>query len=366
MTDSRHASEKRSLSDLLCATELTGQCWCYTDLIGASGFALPPGDCVTFHALIHGSARIACAGGMMSELAPGDAVMVLNGEAHALRSEPGSEAATHDFLRSASQVDSPASIACGKAGQVSARILSGRLRASWPAETNRAALPALLHVARGGEDNLLHAEALARAGIGPGSAALLRRLASLLLVSGLRAYPGCKALFAPAESDPVSEALLLIAANPSASWTVEKLARSVGMGRSSFAARFTQSVGRAPMEVVSEHRMEHAAALLRQGKLKIAEIAEMAGYGSEAAFSRRFSRHFGLSPSRMRDEVREAEEASSGDVSAFRPLLSGRLAMDDIAKGRGALSTTSASARIPAKQTRPRASGTFFLKGKPD
>jgi len=165
---------------------------------------------------------------------------------------------------------------------------------------------------------LLRPDAPALAGMGAGAAALLTRLASLLLVAGLRAEPRCRDLFTPPRRDPIAKALRLIEADPSITWTVERLARSVGMGRSNFAAHFTQEVGRAPMEVVAEQRMEHAAALLRQGKLKIAEISEMAGYSSEAAFSRRFTRHFGVSPSQLRERAR-AEEAEAAVVRP-RPI----------------------------------------------
>src|SRR5207302_5406422 len=121
--------------------------------------------------------------------------------------------------------------------------------------------------------------------------------------------PRCRQFFAAERPDPIRQALQLIAGNPSANWTVERLARSVGMGRSNFAAHFTAGVGRAPMEVVAEARMEQAAQLLRKGTLKIAEISELSGYGSEAAFSRRFTRHFGISPSQLREAAKARSEA---------------------------------------------------------
>ncbi len=316
------AAELRSLSDLLSAVELRGQAWCYSDVGKQGGFSVPPGDTVLFHTVLHGSLRIACASGCMAELGAGDAVMVLSGEAHALRTSPGSLAKTHEFLREDRVVDIPPTLAVGD-GPVGARVLSGRLRPTWPAEVNRTGLPALLRVGAGATaatpgqaSPLLRPEALAGAGTGFGSAALLTRLAAMLLVAGLRADPRCRQLFAPPRQDPIGEALRLIEAAPSESWTVERLARAVGMGRSNFAAHFTQQVGRAPMEVVAEQRMEHAAGLLRQGKLKIAEISEMAGYGSEAAFSRRFTRHFGISPSQMRERARAAAAGAIPVASA--------------------------------------------------
>jgi len=325
----------RSLSDLLSAVELRGRSWCYSDLCGQVGFSVPPGDAVLFHAVLHGSARLACASGEVAELGEGDIALVVSGEAHALRTHADSPASTHEFLREGRNVDIPPTVLLGQGGRVQARVLSARLQAEWPGEVNRAALPPLLRLGGEGAAGLLHAQAMALAGMGAGSAALLTRLASTLLVAGLRADPCCRQLFAPARRDPIAQARQLIEANPAANWTVERLARSVGMGRSNFAAHFTQEVGRAPMEVVAEQRMEHAAGLLRQGKLKIAEISEMAGYNSEAAFSRRFTRHFGISPSQMRERARASQAEAAGRARpAVQRMLATRLAEGVAGAGR--------------------------------
>jgi transcriptional regulator GlxA family with amidase domain len=87
------------------------------------------------------------------------------------------------------------------------------------------------------------------------------------------------------------------------------------MGRSNFAARFVAEVGRTPIEVVTEERMKLAAKLLQESELKIAEISERSGYRSEAAFSRRFTAHFGTSPGKMRSEWRRTQRDSTVPVS---------------------------------------------------
>jgi len=147
----------------------------------------------------------------------------------------------------------------------------------------------------------VRAETLQIASAGVGAAALLTRLAALMLTSSLRNHPQCLLLFRSSEwNDPIAHALHLVGTDPSADWSVARLARKVGMGRSSFAAHFTARVGRTPMEVITERRMQYAAELLQRGELKINEVCARAGYRSEAAFSRRFSRHFGISPGSMR------------------------------------------------------------------
>lgn len=319
-----------SLSELLAEIELFGRTWCYCDLGPHGGYSLPPAEAAYFHAVLHGSVRVASPSGGLIELRAGEAVAVLSGEAHALRVSPDSGAATLDFLREERAVDIPPTFPLGQSGSVTTRVLSGRLSVSLPTGTARHSLPAYLRLGDAGAApwaELLRAEALPLAGMGPGSAALLTKVAALMIVAQLRADPDCRQMFSPERQDPIGQALRLIAGNPSANWSVERLARSVGMGRSNFAAHFSAQVGRAPMEVVAEQRMEQAAQLLRKGSLKIAEISELCGYGSEAAFSRRFTRHFGISPSQLREAAR-ASSPSDDVTQSWLPLLAGRRAKD--------------------------------------
>jgi len=72
------------------------------------------------------------------------------------------------------------------------------------------------------------------------------------------------------------------------------------MSRSAFAARFSELVGEPPLEYVSRWRMTKAAELLRESKLSVLDVAEQAGYRSEAAFNRAFKRYEGTAPARYR------------------------------------------------------------------
>lgn len=324
-----------SLSDLLSGLVLSGQTWCYCDLGEGAGYSLPPAEVVWFHAVLHGTVRATSARSGTLVLGAGDIAVGLSGEAHALRLSADAPVQVLDFLREERRVDVPPVHALGASGPVASRVLSGRLAASLPAGASRQALPGLVRLSPGDPAlaALVQGDALARAGIGPGSAMLLTRLANLMLAAHLRADPQVRGLFCAVRQDPVEQAMAMIAGNPSASWTVERLARSVGLGRSSFAARFTERMGRSPMEAVAEARMDQAAALLRQGTLKVAEISELCGYGSEAAFTRRFTRHFGLPPSRMREAARETGPQVSAAAS-WLPVIEGRNASQIAARTR--------------------------------
>lgn len=82
--------------------------------------------------------------------------------------------------------------------------------------------------------------------------------------------------------------------------TVESLAATAGMSRSTFANRFSMACGRGPMELLRELRMHHAASMLTQSDMAVERIAELVGFQSRSAFSRRFSEATGLSPQQFR------------------------------------------------------------------
>ena len=89
---------------------------------------------------------------------------------------------------------------------------------------------------------------------------------------------------------------------PTEPWTVERLARLVGLSRSVFAERFTEIVGQPPMQYLALWRMQIASRLLADGS-QLAEVASAVGYQSEAAFSRAFKKLVGQAPATWRKSV---------------------------------------------------------------
>ena len=290
-----------TLSEFLNFLELRGQTWCFVEIGDSGGFSVPPGDDVIFYAMLQGTARIAGVGDEVLELGPGHVAMILSGEAHALRNQPDSPAGVLDFLREEHNVDIPPLISIAS-GPVSTRILCGRLKVDLPGGLRRVALPPVITLGDLGKNSAtIRCETLQLQAAGSGAAALLTRTASLMLAVALRSHPQCPILFRlSATNDPIARALQFMGSDPAANWSVAGLAKRVGMGRSNFAASFMAKVGRTPMDVLTERRMQFAARLLQQGEMKIADVSARVGYRSEAAFSRRFARFFDMAPGRMR------------------------------------------------------------------
>jgi AraC-like DNA-binding protein len=72
------------------------------------------------------------------------------------------------------------------------------------------------------------------------------------------------------------------------------------MSRSSFADRFTKTLGEPVMHYVARWRMYTALTILRQESVGIGDLAARLGYTSEAAFNRTFKRVVGITPGAAR------------------------------------------------------------------
>jgi len=138
-----------------------------------------------------------------------------------------------------------------------------------------------------------------------GSEGVLAKLSELMFIEVVRRYlaelPPEQAGWLAGLRDPfVGKALSLLHARPRHAWTIETLAKDVGLSRSVLAERFADLVGMPPMQYLAQWRMQIAAGLLSAGNANIATVAAEIGYASEAAFSRAFKKMVGVSPSDWR------------------------------------------------------------------
>jgi AraC-like DNA-binding protein len=139
-----------------------------------------------------------------------------------------------------------------------------------------------------------------------GSGLVAQRLADVLFVQCLRAHiestSGAydtgllRAFFDP----HIGSALKSMHEKVGAPWTVATLAAACGMSRSGFALRFKAIVGEAPLEYLTNWRMQKASALLQKGDRKLVHVAKSVGYDSEAAFSTAFKRVVRIAPREFR------------------------------------------------------------------
>jgi AraC family transcriptional regulator of adaptative response / methylphosphotriester-DNA alkyltransferase methyltransferase len=78
------------------------------------------------------------------------------------------------------------------------------------------------------------------------------------------------------------------------------VARHVATSRRQLQRVFAEVGGTTFRRYLAEVRMRHAAELLREGDLPVAEVARRVGYRQPAQFAKAFRRHHGTPPSRLR------------------------------------------------------------------
>jgi AraC-like DNA-binding protein/mannose-6-phosphate isomerase-like protein (cupin superfamily) len=297
-----------SLSEFLNLVELRSQTWCFVGLGSASGFAVPHNEEIYFYAVLDGEAKIAGVTGGTIELRAGDIVMILSGEAHAVRNHNRSITASLDFLTSGEYADAPPTLEVGL-GLATTRVLAGKLKVRWPGGHHPRSIPSVLTTRSRG--HIVDFQMLVEKASGIGATALLTRAATLLFISALRDHPQCGSAFQEFDLyDPVLRAQQYMQMHPFQRWTVETLARKVTMGRSNFATRFVREVGRTPMEYLAEERMKHAALFLEKTEMKVTDVGRRVGYRSQAAFIRRFTTCFGATPGELRKRSRRTTHRS--------------------------------------------------------
>jgi AraC-like DNA-binding protein len=132
-----------------------------------------------------------------------------------------------------------------------------------------------------------------------GQAAMLRRLAELVLILMLRhalAQGWLRSGMMSGLADTrLSKALQAMHERPAEAWTLHSMAAQAGMSRARFAHHFQQVVGAPPGDYLNQWRISLAQSLLSQGK-PLGLIADEVGYGSATALTRAFTSRVGLSP----------------------------------------------------------------------
>jgi AraC-like DNA-binding protein len=133
-----------------------------------------------------------------------------------------------------------------------------------------------------------------------GGSLVVERLAEILVIAAVRVFvatsPKNSVGWITALADPrIGKALRLLHANVAFRWTVPMLASEVGMSRSAFTQRFTERVGRPPLDYLIRWRMVLAQKKLKENQT-VARVAVAVGYNSQSAFAHAFKRTLGRTP----------------------------------------------------------------------
>jgi AraC-like DNA-binding protein len=303
--------DRLALMDLLSAVlrelrfESAGYRWLELGAPFRVGFAQP--GLRGIHLIARGRCELVLDDGEVHLLTEGDLVILPRGDFHVLRSEgTGTGPAVSGFdlamrtpgtrLRAGGPVVDTV-VVCGAfvVGEADHPALRGLPRTIYLRGAEGRPQPWLAPLV-----DALRAEAFDG---GPGSDLVMARLSDALLIRALRHHsdtvdqPGW---LAGLRDPQVADALAAIHADPARAWTLSGLARTVGLSRASFAARFADRVGEPAMRYLLSLRMQRAKTLLREPRATIAAVAGQVGYQSDVAFAAAFKREVGSSPGAYR------------------------------------------------------------------
>jgi len=139
----------------------------------------------------------------------------------------------------------------------------------------------------------------------PGASIVASQLAQLMFVQALRLHlDACKrpkpGWLRAVTDERLIPAIRLMHDDPGRAWQLEELARASAMSRSTFAQRFRESAGIAPLAYLTQWRMRLASRSLSYESVPVSDLARRLGYASESAFSNAFKRIVGMSPRHYR------------------------------------------------------------------
>lgn len=315
-----------ALSDVLRTVRLTGatffNCACRAPWVAESPpeeiilpMVLPGGEhLIAYHVVTEGRCFTNIIGEEPVPIEAGDVIVFTKGDPHVLSSSPGMRAASGPprSLDGMTRTQLPFVINYGSDGPVSAKFVCGYLACdAQPFNPLLDSLPPIIKAKnpegsdKGWLGQFIRLAMAESADKRAGGESVLAKLSELMFIEVVRrhleALPPEQAGWLAGLRDPfVGKALSLLHARHALSWTIEDLAKDVGLSRSVLAERFTGLVGMPPMQYLAKWRMQIAAGLLSGGGTNMATIAAETGYGSEAAFSRAFKKLVGVPPSAWR------------------------------------------------------------------
>lgn len=326
-------NEPDPLSEALRSVRLSGAIFLDAELSAPWGFASPPASAgahllapsaehmILFHLLVDGEAKVRIPGRGSVTLEAGDIAVLPGGAAHELWNGRVSELTDSSALLPKLLGGAVASERGGGGGRVT-KFICGYIGCERQAtRLFLAGLPPMfkVNIRRGAsgewiESTIRHL-ASAREPDRAGQRALLAKLAEALFIETLRRYmaelPRQRTGWLAAARDPaVGRALGAIHRDPAHAWTVASLAEEAGMSRTVFSERFTRLLGETALTYVARCRMQLGARLLETTDDTVLQVAQNAGYESEAAFNRAFKREFELPPARYRTQRRTGDRTA--------------------------------------------------------
>lgn len=316
------------IADIFDTIELKGTFYFRTHFSPPWGTTVPRHTrAARFHYVVRGNCWIRVEGHEPVALSQGDFVLIPGGAAHVLTDQPTNDAPPLESVISSAGYKGEALLTVGDGDPSAAtQLVCGHFTFAEHADhVIFRALPAFVRVSSERSEGRTWFNEVLKLLVrqvfndAPGAIAAVTRLSEILFIETIRFAsedtPELRRLLEGFADARIGRAVALIHSEPARPWTVDALARQVGMSRTRFADRFQELIGSSPMRYLMEWRLQRAAVALRKSHRSIAEIARACGYSSQAAFTRMFKERFGRSPKEFRSLDSKAIDGSTYDLA---------------------------------------------------
>lgn len=310
-----------TLDDLLCELELRVEPLAICEVRAGHGLSVPPQDSVTVHYVLQGRGTLDFADGGKATFAPDTVIVAPPNTGQRITADPDGRDGTTRCVEPALGLE------WLKAGNSGAQTLfaCGRIRAGRGAlVTPFDGLPApLVDAPDPGGNHCLQPpfrallDELASPRLGSrGMAQALMTQWLILLLRRLTARGTDRLPWLKAARDPqLAPAVSAILAHPERAASLDDLAATAGLSRSTFAARFKEVFGEPPHAFQTACRLEAAARLLAGTDLPVKTVAGRVGYSSRSHFTRAFKARFGHDPAAWRS-ARESDTGAAARAAS--------------------------------------------------
>ncbi|GLZ42512.1 AraC family transcriptional regulator [Actinokineospora sp. NBRC 105648] len=306
-----HTDEDDLLSELLRPIRLTGvfhSWWLLRTPWSIEGDS--ESTCAVLHYIAEGSCWISADGVPPTHLQQGDLAIFPTGVAHRMSDQPDRVGTPLRALLAARAPGASDRLVHGGDGAQSRVLCAGLHFDASAASSLYRALPWMMVLERERVErepllrdviNLLVAY---QGGDVPGSQVITLRAFEMAFVLTLRPLLGGMMerpeVLAALQHPGISKALLIMYTRFAEPWTIESLAREVGMSRSAFTASFRELVGEGPARHLASHRMRESARLLAESSIPQSALPQRVGYKSAVGFHLAFRKCFDMTPGEYR------------------------------------------------------------------
>ncbi|KAA3607177.1 MAG: AraC family transcriptional regulator [Planctomycetota bacterium] len=273
-------------------------------------------ETAAFHLVARGKAFWRLPGDRWQALGPGSLLLLPQGQAHEICSEPGvAIRSLHDLM--ANNPQAPNLVIPGSGDRCTLLCGGFRLRHQGVLPLF-ALLPATVVLHPDSDWSTPFLQGLLQLMIeessqqGSFSTAILLPLMDAFFTALVR--EGCRHRWWPlpgwlaAVEDPrLAKVLDRIHRHPDQPWTFGDLAQVAGLSRSAFAFRFRRLVGEPPIQYLQRWRIQLAQVMLEESSDGLRSVARRSGFATESAFIRSFKQFTEKTPGAYRRELRQAQ-----------------------------------------------------------